>query len=256
LFSWQQTPATAPIVVSPPPRFKQPPTKAKQAPVATNGWTTVLPRYEKDTVTVVGRRMPRDIGFVTLVVTGNSISENKRAYTNHLADDVNNGRGALCDRFQSTYEQIGPDKGPIHVGKPSSENYSRIFYRITPQHLTDQEIETELDEFANVFRTDMRDAKKGDGAPLYYYNNKVILNIGLMKEGPEPMALYNHFILNDVAKILRTKWAPETFDEIINDGYLETYLNVVFGELGNKNRDFYINLLQTHWEPQFTIPHP
>ena len=103
----------------------------------------------------------------------------------------------------------------------------------------------------------MRDAKKTDGSNLYFYNNKTVVNVGLMKEGAEPMVLYNHFTLTDIPPtILKAKWDIDNFDTIIKDGHIETYLSVVFGNLDHKNKQPYINLLRTHWEPAFTIPTP
>ena len=117
-------------------------------------------------------------------------------------------------------------------------------------------MEEELQESANVFRTDMKDAKKTDGSNLYFYNNKTVVNVGLMKEGAEPMVLYNHFTLTDIPTILKAKWDIDNFDTIIKNGHIETYLSVVFGNLDHKNKQPYINLLRTHWEPAFTIPTP
>ena len=80
-----------------------------------------------------------------------------------------------------------------------------------------------------------------------------------MKEGAEPMVWYYTTIsplMISLGTILKAKWDIDEFDNIVTDGYIETYLSVIFGDLGNKNKQPYINLLRTHWEPTFTIPTP
>ena len=186
------------------------------------------------------------MGFYAVVATGNKMSDNKRFYTSPLANDMTAelGHAVGTGSYWPMQEQQGPGKGPIKIGQHAS---SYQFVRLAYTALTDEVINAELEAFKTTLNLDQTNNLKADGRSKYPYP-KTVISLGLMKDGPQPMALYNHFTIEDSVTILRnTIDLPSDIEELLADPDVsETIMTTVFGTTKSKPEN--LLLFKTAWE--------